>query len=137
MILPSNLLAFIDPENLRRSDGVMRAGLVWVAVFLKSILRRVFIRIPKVKHLRPMVSLEWDSQSGSSGGRAPTAHPGYALAPGPLHTMSRVAHSPTASPRNLAVCDDVDVQLPGLHQSLWPLSEQRGQHSNSFPTHGQ
>ena len=40
---------------------------------------------------------------------------------GPLHTMSRVAHSPTASPRNLAVCDDVDVQLPGLHQSYGPF----------------
>ncbi len=32
------LLAFIDPEILHRSGGVVRPGLVWMAVFLKSIL---------------------------------------------------------------------------------------------------
>ena len=33
------LLAFIDPEIFHRSGGVVRPGLVWMAVFLKSILR--------------------------------------------------------------------------------------------------
>ena len=95
-----HLLAFVDSEILRRSDGVVRPGLVWVAVFLKSILRGgVYSHSQSKASSSHDLSGMGQSKSGSSSG-GQGAHPssGIRVGSGPLHTMSRVANSPTASP---------------------------------------
>ena len=95
-----HLLDFIDPEIRRRSDSVVCPGLDWVAVFLKSILRGgVYSRSHNKASSSHGLSGMGQSKSGSpSGGQDTHRTSGIPLGSGPLHSMSRVADSPTASP---------------------------------------
>ena len=83
MILPSNPSWL---SSILRTSAVLTVlcALAWFGWQSSSnrFSEEVFIPIPKVKHLHPMVSLEWDSQKVDphQAGKAPTAHPGYALA---------------------------------------------------------
>ena len=83
MILPSNPSWL---SSILRSSTVLAVlcALAWFGWQSSSnrFSEELFIPIPKVKHLHPLVSLEWDSQKVDphQAGKAPTAHPGYALA---------------------------------------------------------
>ena len=95
-----HLLAFIDLEIRRRSDNVVCPGLVWVAVFLNSILRGgVYSHSQNKASSSYGISGMGQSKSGSpSGGQGAHRTSGIPVGSGPLHTMSWVADSPTASP---------------------------------------
>ena len=104
----------------------MRPGLVWVAVFLKSILRRgVYSHSQSKASSSHGLSGMGQSKSGSSsGGQGTHPHPGYALA---LAHCTRCHGLPTPQqPRETWPFVMTWMSNYLLHQSLWPLSEQRG-----------